>query len=369
MVTPKINTMKVFYAAVAVYEYFGILFFGGVCMHMADALISPLVGGVMWTAAAGSIAYSTAKIKNELGEKKVPVMAVTGAFVFAAQMINFTIPATGSSGHIGGGILLAGLLGPFPALLTIAAVLMIQALFFADGGLLALGCNIFNMGVIPCLLVYPLLFKPIVQRGFSVSRLGGAALLSVMVGLELGAFGVVVETLFSGITALPFSTFVLLMLPIHLAIGVVEGIVTALVLNFVYKMRPEILESSEQRIPLAKTVPVKKIVLLLGLITLCVGGILSIFASAYPDGLEWAMEKTAGTAELETEGPVFRQAEAIQEATAFMPDYNFPGAEEDGSAAGTVVAGIVGAALTCLLAGAAGFIIYRIKLRHSENAA
>jgi cobalt/nickel transport system permease protein len=338
-------------------------------MHMADALISPLVGGVMWAAGAGAIAYSTAKIKDELGEKKVPVMAVTGAFVFAAQMINFTIPATGSSGHIGGGMLLAGLLGPFPALLTIAAVLAIQALFFADGGLLALGCNIFNMGVIPCFLVYPLLFKPIIQKGFSLPRLSGAAMLSVVAGLEIGALAVVVETLLSGITALPFSTFVLLMLPIHLAIGIVEGIVTALVLNFVYKMRPEILESSEQRLSLAKTVPVKKVVLLLGLITLLVGGLLSLFASAYPDGLEWSMEKTAGTAELEAEGPVFRQAEAIQEATAFMPDYNFPNAEEDGSAAGTSVAGIVGAALTCLLAGGAGFIIYRIKIRHSGNAA
>jgi cobalt/nickel transport system permease protein len=323
----------------------------------------------MWAASAGSIAYSAAKIKNELGEKKVPIMAVAGAFVFAAQMINFTIPVTGSSGHIGGGILLAGLLGPFPALLTIAAVLVIQALFFADGGLLALGCNIFNMGVIPCFVLYPLVFKPLTRKGFSLPRISGAALLSVVAGLEIGAFGVVVETLFSGITALPFSTFILLMLPIHLAIGIVEGIVTALVLNFVYTLRPEILESSEKGAPLAKTVPVKKVVLILGITTLLVGGILSLFASAYPDGLEWSMKKAAGTTELEAEGPVFRQAEAIQEAAAFMPDYNFPDAGEDGSAAGTAVAGIVGAALTCLLAGGVGFIIYRIKFRHSGNAA
>ena len=82
-------------------------------------------------------------------------------------MINFTIPATGSSGHIGGGILLAAMLGPYAALLTIAAVLIIQCLFFADGGLMALGCNIFNMGVYACFLAYPLIFKPMVSKGAS----------------------------------------------------------------------------------------------------------------------------------------------------------------------------------------------------------
>jgi cobalt/nickel transport system permease protein len=287
-------------------------------------------------------------------------MAVAGAFVFAAQMINFTIPATGSSGHIGGGILLSGLLGGFPALLTIAAVLVIQCLFFADGGLLALGCNILNMGVIPCLVVYPLIFKPILRGGYNVKRISVAAILSVVVGLQIGAFGVVLETLFSGITALPFGVFLALMQPIHLAIGIVEGIVTAAVLDFVFTMRPEILESSGSGAPLAGRIPVRKVLITLGVTTLLVGGILSIFASAYPDGLEWAMERVAGTTELEAEGPAFRSAEALQEATAFMPDYGFPSGEE-GSAAGTVVAGIVGSVLTCALAGLAGLVIWRVK--------
>ncbi|MFP3043737.1 energy-coupling factor ABC transporter permease [Treponema primitia] len=334
---------------------------------MADALISPAVGGVLLATSAAAAAYATAKIKNELGDKKIPIMAVAGAFVFAAQMINFTIPGTGSSGHIGGGILLAGLLGPFPALLTIATVLVIQCLFFADGGLLALGCNIFNMGVIPTLLIYPLIFKPLLKKGITTSRLTLASIISVVIGLQLGAFGVVLETLISGITALPFSVFVLLMQPIHLAIGVVEGIITASVLGFVYAMRPEIIQSSEQRLPLAAEVSVKKPLIVLAVITVLVGGILSIFASAYPDGLEWAMAKTAGTTELEAEGPVFRSAEAIQGATAFMPNYDFPNAGEEGSGIGTTVAGIAGAALTCLLAGAAGFIIHRVKNRNAKT--
>ncbi len=107
-------------------------------MHMADALITPAVGGVMMAVGAGAIGYSVKKVKEELDDKKVPLMGVMGAFVFAGQMINFTIPATGSSGHIGGGILLAALLGPYAAFLVLSAVIIIQALFFADGGLLAL---------------------------------------------------------------------------------------------------------------------------------------------------------------------------------------------------------------------------------------
>jgi cobalt/nickel transport system permease protein len=107
---------------------------------------------------------------------------------------------------------------------------------------------------------------------------------------------------------------------------------------------------------------VKKVLITLGAATLIVGGFLSIFASAYPDGLEWSMERVAGTTELEAEGPAFRSAEAVQEATAFMPDYGFP-SEEEGSAAGTVVAGIVGSLLTCALAGLAGFVIWRVKAK------
>ena len=103
-------------------------------MHMSDALLSPAVGGAMYAVSAVSIAYAVQKVKkDDLGEKNLPMMAVAGAFTFAAQMINFTIPGTGSSGHIGGGILLAGLLGGTPAVVTLTAVLLIQCLFFADG--------------------------------------------------------------------------------------------------------------------------------------------------------------------------------------------------------------------------------------------
>ena len=144
-------------------------------MHMADALLSPAVGGAMWVAAAGTIAYSARKLskgeskdlnspKSVSFDKKIPLMGVLGAFVFAAQMINFTIPGTGSSGHIGGGILLASLLGPEAGFLTIASVLLIQCLFFADGGLLALGCNMVNMGLFACFIGFPLIYRKILKN-------------------------------------------------------------------------------------------------------------------------------------------------------------------------------------------------------------
>jgi len=124
-------------------------------MHMADALISPAVGGTMWAATAGLTYYSARKLKQEMDDRQLPLMGVLGAFVFAAQMINFTIPATGSSGHLVGAIILSILLGPYAAFLTLASVVTVQALFFADGGLLALGCNIFNMGFLPVSLRTP----------------------------------------------------------------------------------------------------------------------------------------------------------------------------------------------------------------------
>ena len=211
-------------------------------MHMADALISPAVGGAMWAATAGLTVYSARKLKQEMDDRKLPLMGVLGAFVFAAQMINFTIPATGSSGHLGGGMILAILLGPYAAFLTMASVLTVQALFFADGGLLALGCNIFNLGFFPCFIAYPLIYKKLVGERPTQGRILLGAMAAAILSLQMGAFGVVMETWFSGISELPFSTFVLMMQPIHLAIGIVEGLVTATVVAFVWKARPEILE-------------------------------------------------------------------------------------------------------------------------------
>ena len=123
-------------------------------MHMADALISPAVGGTMWAVAAGAIALCSARLKRNLDDRKIPLMGVLGAFIFAAQMINFTIPGTGSSGHLGGGLILAVLLGPAAGFVTMASVLTLLPLFFADGGLLPLGRTFINLGAVTCFIAY-----------------------------------------------------------------------------------------------------------------------------------------------------------------------------------------------------------------------
>ncbi|GHU68037.1 cobalamin biosynthesis protein CbiM [Clostridia bacterium] len=344
-------------------------------MHMADALLSPQVGVGMYAASVAAIAVATAKIKkDDFGESKVPLMAVSGAMVFAAQMINFTIPGTGSSGHIGGGILLAALLGPFAGLLALSAVLVIQCLVFADGGLLALGCNIFNMGVIPCLFIYPLLFRPILSPSPTAKRIWIGSTAGVVAALQLGAFGVVAETTASGVAALPFSAFVVLMQPIHLAIGVIEGIVTAAILNFVYAARPSILTSAAY----GSGAPVlrghapdrgrakspKTVIIVFACIAVILGAAMSLFASANPDGLEWSMERVAGTTELETgESTVFSIVSGVQDRTAILPDYDF--AKGDGT--GTSAAGLIGAILVFAIAGAAGLVIRVYKKRRRKN--
>ncbi|GAB6097055.1 energy-coupling factor ABC transporter permease [Desulfatiferula olefinivorans] len=338
-------------------------------MHMADALISPATGGALWAAAAGLIAWSSNKVRNDLDDAKVPLMGVLGAFIFAAQMINFTIPGTGSSGHLGGGLILAILLGPHAAFLTLASVLTIQAFFFADGGLLALGCNIFNLGFFPCFIAYPLIYKPLAGTVPTRGRITVAAIVSAIVGLQLGAFFVVLETVASGISELPFGTFMMMMLPIHLAIGLVEGLATAAVVLFVFKARPELLSADPSR-PLGNLSIRQVLIGLLGVAVLT-GGALSWFASAHPDGLEWSMARTSGHEELATpDQTIYSSLSGLQEKTAVLPDYAFKsgseGAEGGESSwpavdAGTSVSGLVGGALTLLIASLIGFTLKRRK--------
>ena len=306
---------------------------------MSDALVSPPVFAV--TGAISLVLLGTAiwKVKHPRNDRRepdardehiVPLMGVMGAFVFAAQMINFSIPGTGSSGHLVGGILLSAILGPWAALLTLASVLVIQCLVFADGGFMALGANILNMAVLSCLVAYPLLFRPLIKRGASPGRIIAASLLASVVGLELGALAVTIETEASGITALPMGRFLLFMLPIHLFIGIGEGLATAAVICVVQRYKPELLygirrERASGRRRLGKALAA------IALLALLIAGSFSWIASSDPDGLEWSIEKTAGRSELEPASDgLHRRAAAIQEKTAVIPDYN------------TTFAGIVG---------------------------
>ena len=299
-----------------------------------------------------------------------------GAFIFAAQMINFTIPVTGSSGHLGGGMILAILLGPHAAFLTMASILLVQALFFGDGGLLALGCNIFNLGFFPCFIAYPLIYKKMVGQSITQVRILIGSLIASVIGLQMGAFGVVLETLFSGVTELSFSTFVLFMQPIHLAIGIAEGFATAAVVGFIWKTRPEILRASPHFVPMGN-VPVRRVLIGMSVMALIIGGGLSWFASAHPDGLEWAISRAAGTEKIQgSETGVHESLASVQEKTAILPDYGFKREEEevDGQESwptidtGTTISGFVGSALTLFLAGLIGFMLKRQRSKSDIGA-
>lgn len=341
-------------------------------MHMADALLSPTTAAVMYAASATAAGISINRLRKQNDPKKLPVMAVSAAMIFAGQMINYTIPGTGSSGHLCGGMLLSALLGPEAGFLSMIAVLTIQCLFFADGGLMALGANIWNMAFYGCFIGYYLIWRPINTGNlFSrrTSRSGQrlcivlASVLGCVLTLQMGAFSVTLETLLSGITELPFGAFLGLMLPIHLAIGLVEGLITSAVLLFVYEARPELLMDVGDTAEEAGKMSMKGVIASLALITAITGGGLSLMASGNPDGLEWALfgnaeEGYAANMALDEEdyglsSSVSDTAASIQESTSFLPDYAFKDSE---SAMGTTVSGLAGSAIVagaCLLIAAA----------------
>ncbi|MCX8035705.1 MAG: energy-coupling factor ABC transporter permease [Candidatus Sumerlaeia bacterium] len=349
-------------------------------MHMADALLSPAVGGAFIAASGATLAFSAYRLGRQPDERRVPLMGVLGAFVFAAQMINFTIPGTGSSGHLGGGMLLAILLGPYAAFLVIASVLVVQSLFFLDGGVLALGTNLFNLGVWPCFLGL-LIYRVIVGRSLQGWRMWLGACVAVVVSLELGAAGVVIQTMLSGRTDLPFGRFMALMLGIHFPIGLVEGVVTAAVVQYVWAIRPGVVENgrglSESAAGRGALAPVVISFLAFAVLT---GGVLAWFASEHPDGLEWAVAQVRGGEHTGAESPV-PALERLQQKTALMPDYDFPRRGEDPSApagvadeaaaaipvnVGTSVAGLLGAAITLALTTLIAAALYRFRPRSRD---
>jgi cobalt/nickel transport system permease protein len=338
-------------------------------MHMADALLSPAVGGVFWVASAGLIGVAAKQISSENDTAKTPLMGVMGAFIFAAQMINFAIPGTGSSGHIGGGMLLTIILGPWRAFITLASVLVVQCLFFADGGLLALGCNIFNLAFFPAFIAYPFIFRKIAGDGKKPLTLAVGAITATVAGLQLGAFSVVIQTILSGSSDLPFTTFTIFMLPIHLAIGAVEGVVTWAVLSFVLKVQPSLISGESVR-TLSRPLPV-----ILTIAALLIGGALSYLASEHPDGLEWSMEKAAPAESAETETTGIRAFFAsVQERLSFLPDYGFSPSAGDSSsgssglqAFGTSVSGIVGGIIVLITALGAGLFLRNRSIAQSKK--
>ena len=343
-------------------------------MHMADALLAPAVAAVMYGATTVTAGVSVFKIKKENDSHKIPMMAVCAALVFAGQMINYTIPGTGSSGHLCGGFLLSAILGPFAGFISMLIILAIQGLFFADGGLLALGANCWNMAFYGCFLGYFAFWSPFMKKPGRV-KIILASVLGCMITLQCGAFSVVLETSLSGITEIPFGTFCALMQPIHLAIGLIEGVITAAVLVFIYEARPESLSLPKKEGERQGKLSFRATLIVLALTALVTAGGFSLLASSHPDGLEWSLFGNAeeGYAEnlaLDEENfgyvsEAADRASSVQDHTSFLPDYNLPESE---SKAGTSLSGIVGSLMVAAIAVAVSVLI-RVFRKKEKTAA
>ncbi len=266
-------------------------------MHLGNGIICPVTGIPMLAIAGAAAIYAYKKAKNDFSKDKIFSAAAAAGLVFALQMINFSIPQTGSSGHIIGGILLSALIGRYAGFLAMCSILIVQAVFFADGGLLALGCNIFNMGVLSCFVAYPLLYKPLAKRSKPVA---GAILASVG-ALQLGSIAVVLEGALSGSIAMSSVwNFTGLMQMIHIPIGLVEGIVTAAV------------------VVAAKFASTKKLSYFLSITAVILAGVISPYASQKPDGLEWSLLNISDSVVMQTQGLLYEFSQTVQAKSAIF---------------------------------------------------
>lgn len=324
-------------------------------MHIPDGFISGPINVVGGLAAATAVGVSTWRASREVRERPqtIPLLATMGAFVFAAQMLNFPIGG-GTSGHFMGAAVVAALLGPWNACLILSLVLVIQCIGFADGGLTALGTNIFNMGILGGFGSYLLMrgLRAILPRGR-----GGylaAVAMSSWLSIVLAATAAALELAFSGTS--PLKLVLSAMTGTHAVIGIGEAIITATVLSAVIASRPDILPPWSG-VEAAKTDRSKKGAWVLALAGLTIALVLSVlvspFASRSPDGLE-KVAKDKG---------FIGAAEGKKTWTSsLLPGYTVPGVETAGVSTG--LAGLLGTAAMFTV----GFgMIKLVTLRRKEQ--
>lgn len=288
-------------------------------MHIPDGFLSVPVSLVLWAVSIVAIGYALRRANRELGEKQVPLMGVLAACIFAGQMLNFAV-AGGTSGHLMGAALATILLGPWPALLVMTAVVGVQALIFQDGGMLALGANLFNMGVIGVAVSY-FTYNTIVGllgRKRSSILIGGFA--AGWLSIFIAALAAALELALSGTS--PANVAVPAMGLIHAAIGAGEGLITAGALAFIMAVRPDLLNLGTARRTDSRLVWVVGLLIAAGL------AIVSPLASAHPDGLEWVAQQQGFIDR--AQGPIYN----------LIPDYLIPGVSSESVA--TIIAGILG---------------------------
>jgi cobalt/nickel transport system permease protein len=302
-------------------------------MHVPDGFLSVLVSLVLWALAAVAVAYALRRVGKDLGERQVPLMGVLAAAIFAGQMLNFSV-AGGTSGHLLGAALATILLGPWAAIVVMTSVVSIQALVFQDGGLLALGANLFNMAVIGVAVSY------FVHS--SIRRLTGGRSWGLFAGgfaaawcsILTAALACALELALSGTS--PANVSVPAMGLIHMLIGVGEGLITLGALAFLYAARRDLVQGGGTAPHGAKAVWIG------GLLIAILLAALSPLASAHPDGLEWVAGQQGFLDR--AQGPLFE----------LIPDYVLPGVGNE--AVATILAGVVGLLLVFGVALGAAYL-------------
>ena len=299
------------------------LLFKPLSMHIPDGFLSLGVAAIFWVLTILFVGLAIRNTRGEFGERQIPLMGVMAAFIFAAQMINFPV-AGGTSGHMLGGALAAIVLGPWAGILVMTTVIAVQGLVFQDGGLVVMGANIFNMGILTALIGYGL-YRGVARRSRSVrlTVASVAAWLSVVAAALLTSF----ELWLSGTSALRIVFPA--MLGVHMLIGIGEALITVAALAFIMQTRPDLLpEGKDQHGGLGWVVVGSLIALAVILI--------SPFASANPDGLERVAIDL---------GFIHTGMDASYN---ILPDYTIPILGESGVS--TIVAGLVGAIIVALIA-------------------
>lgn len=316
------------------------MFASYLAMHIPDGFLSVPVSLFGWALAIGLIAIALGQTKKVLGERQVPLMGILAAFIFAAQMINFPV-AGGTSGHLIGGMLAAILLGPWGAVLVMTSVVALQALLFQDGGLLVLGFNIFNMGIVSAFVgygVYSLLGK--VTGNTWASNLFNAAV-GAWVSVEAAAVAVTLQLVVSGTS--PLSVAFPAMVGVHALIGVGEALITVGALAFIQQARPDLVGRSSQTAKRGAGWIAVGLVIALAIVGF------SPLADPNPDGLERVAEDQGF---IETaQGPSYE----------ILPDYTVPFIEDP--ALTTIVAGMIGV----LIVAGVGYGVGRLNRRSSRQ--
>jgi len=308
------------------------MFYSPAPLHIPDGFLSLVVSLICWAITVITISVAVSRTNKSLGEKQVPLMGVMAAFIFAAQMINFPV-AGGTSGHLLGGALAAITLGPWAAMLVMTAVIAVQGLLFQDGGLLVMGANILNMGLITAIIGYGLYRGASGgSRALKLTVAGIAAWLSVMAG----ALFTSLQLWLSGTSQL--QVVIPAMLFVHTLIGLGEAVITVAALSFVLQTRPDLLgEDSESakgsRGWIIAGVAISLIVILL-----------SPFASADPDGLNRVAMNLG----------FFGSA---QSGTGPLAGYRIPFLAD--ASASRIAAGVIGAVAVLALAILAGRILQK----------